>query len=88
MYVAHTDTPKDNKKKIKADLSWRKASVEERLSYSLKEGSRGTQSNTNPGGAYTGIYEEDWEWTDAGDLDECNGMTYKGQYGYYVFSYS
>ena len=52
--------------------------------YSLKEGSRGTQSNTNPGGAYTGIYEEDWEWTDAGDLDECNGMTYKGQYGYYV----
>ncbi len=52
--------------------------------YSLKEGSRGTQSNTNPGGAYTGIYEEDWEWADAGDLDECNGMTYKGQYGYYV----
>ena len=29
---------KGKKKKIKADLSWRKASVEERLSYSLKEG--------------------------------------------------
>ena len=29
---------KGKKKKIKADLSWRKASIEERLSYSLKEG--------------------------------------------------
>ncbi len=29
---------KGKKKKIKADLSWRKTSVEERLSYSLKEG--------------------------------------------------
>ena len=52
--------------------------------FTEKQGSRGTQSNANPGGSYTGIYEEDWEWTDAGDLDECNGMTYKGQYGYYV----
>jgi hypothetical protein len=33
---------------------------------------------------YSGIYEEDWEWTDSGDLDECNGMTYENQYGYYV----
>ena len=23
-------------------------------------------------------------WTDAGDLDECNGMTVDGAYGYYV----
>ena len=52
--------------------------------YTLKTGSRGTKSNTNPGGQYNGIYEEDWEWTNAGDLDECNGMTYKDQYGYYV----
>jgi hypothetical protein len=52
--------------------------------FTEKQGSRGTQSNANPGGSYTGIYEEDWEWTDAGDLDECNGMTYKGQYGYYI----
>ena len=29
---------KGKKKKIKTDLSWRKASIEERLSYSLKEG--------------------------------------------------
>ena len=29
---------KGKKKRIKADLSWRKASIEERLSYSLKEG--------------------------------------------------
>ena len=52
--------------------------------YSLKAGTRGVQSNSNPGGSYSGIYEEDWEWTNAGDLDECNGMTYKGSYGYYV----
>lgn len=52
--------------------------------YTLKSGSRGTQSSTNPGGTYTGLYEADWEWTDAGDLDACNGMTYQGQYGYYV----
>ena len=52
--------------------------------YTLKEGTRGSQSNSNPGGSYSGIYEEDWEWTDAGDLDECNGMTFKGSYGYYV----
>ena len=52
--------------------------------YTLKEGTRGPQSNSNPGGSYSGIYEEDWEWTNAGDLDECNGMTFKGSYGYYV----
>ena len=52
--------------------------------YALKEGIRGTQTDSNPGGEYSGIYEEDWEWTDAGDLDECNGMTYENQYGYYV----
>jgi hypothetical protein len=37
-----------------------------------------------PGGAYDGTYRDDWEWTDNGDLDECNGMTVDGQYGYYV----
>jgi hypothetical protein len=31
-----------------------------------------------------GTYVADWEWTDADDLDECNGMTVNGQYGYYV----
>ena len=52
--------------------------------YTIKPGSRGTKSSTNPGGNYSGLYEEDWEWTGAGDLDACNGMTYQGQYGYYV----
>lgn len=52
--------------------------------YTLKSGSRGVRSDTNPGGDYTGRYNDDWEFTDAGDLDECNGMTVAGQYGYYV----
>ena len=52
--------------------------------YTLRQGSRGTRSDSNPGGDFNGIYEQDWEWTDAGDLDECNGMIYQGQYGYYV----
>ncbi len=52
--------------------------------YTLKEGSRGERSDTNPGGDFEGEYLDDWEFTDAGDLDECNGMTIDGQYGYYV----
>jgi len=55
--------------------------------YELKQGSRGTQSTTppvNPGGTYDGTYRADWEFTGAGDLDECNGMTVDGEYGYYV----
>ena len=52
--------------------------------YTVKQGSRGERTDTNPGGDYTGLYEEDWEWTDSGDLDECNGMDYKGEYGYYI----
>ena len=54
--------------------------------YALKKGSRGTKSGSNPGGTYTGLYEQDWEWTGSGDLDECNGMSRDGQYGYYVTS--
>ena len=52
--------------------------------YELKEGSRGERTDTNPGGEYTGEYNDDWEFTGNGDLDECNGMTVDGQYGYYV----
>lgn len=52
--------------------------------YSLKSGSRGIQSNANPGGTYDGTYVDDYEFTNVGDLDECNGMTVDGQYGYYV----
>ncbi len=45
--------------------------------YILKDGLRGEESDTNPGGAYDGVYRADWEWMDAGDLDKCNGMTHK-----------
>ena len=51
--------------------------------YTLKEGTR-PESATDPGGAYDGTYVDDYEFTDAGDLDACNGMTVDGQYGYYV----
>ncbi len=53
-------------------------------SYTLKAGSRGERSDTNPGGDYDGTYNDDWEFTNRGDLDECNGMSVDGQYGYYV----
>lgn len=52
--------------------------------YTLREGSRGERSDTNPGGTYDGNYNADWEFTNSGDLDECNGMNVDGQYGYYV----
>lgn len=52
--------------------------------YALKPGTRGSKSDTNPGGSYDGTYVDDWQFTDAGDLDECNGMRVDGQYGYYV----
>ena len=57
---------------------------QESLSIYQSWGTRSIKTNTNPGGEYSGIYEEDWEWTNSGDLDECNGMTYQAQYGYYV----
>lgn len=51
--------------------------------YTLKTGGR-PSSEEDPGGAYDGSYIDDYEFTDAGDLDECNGMIIDGQYGYYV----
>ncbi|MEM1347417.1 MAG: YHYH protein [Myxococcota bacterium] len=48
--------------------------------YTLKEGMR----DGGPGGAFDGTYVDDYEFTGGGDLDECNGMTVDGQYGYYV----
>ena len=57
---------------------------QESLSIYQSWGTRSIKTNTNPGGEHSGIYEEDWEWTNSGDLDECNGMTYQNQYGYYV----
>ena len=52
--------------------------------YTLKPGTRGNKSDTNPGGSYDGTYVDDWQFAGAGDLDECNGMRVDGQYGYYV----
>ena len=52
--------------------------------YTLKQGLRREVNGLNPGGEYDGMYVADWEFTDAGDLDECNGMTVNGQYGYYA----
>lgn len=51
--------------------------------YSLKPGSR-PSSASDPGGDYDGMYVDDFEFTDAGDLDACNGMMVNGQYAYYV----
>lgn len=51
--------------------------------YTLREGTRPTPPD-GPGGTYDGTYIDDYEFTNAGDLDECNGMTVEGQYGYYV----
>ncbi|MEM9999734.1 MAG: YHYH protein [Pseudomonadota bacterium] len=48
--------------------------------WTLKEGTRPTA----PGGAYDGTYLEDWEYTGAGNLDECNGATLDGQYVYFA----
>ncbi|WP_158966607.1 YHYH protein [Paraglaciecola sp. L3A3] len=51
--------------------------------YSLKNGQR-PKSESDPGGQYDGMYIDDYEFTAHGDLDQCNGMTVNGQYGYYV----
>ncbi len=51
--------------------------------YTLIEGDR-PFSGSDPGGAYDGLYRADYEFTDSGDLDACNGMIVDGQYGYYV----
>ncbi|MEM7210241.1 MAG: YHYH protein [Pseudomonadota bacterium] len=48
--------------------------------WTLKTGTR----TGGPGGEYDGTYVSDWEFTDAGDLDECNGMTVDGNYQYHV----
>ncbi|WP_422039582.1 YHYH protein [Roseibium sp.] len=51
--------------------------------YTLKAGNR-PSGDGNPGGVYNGLYRSDYEFTGAGDLDECNGMTINGRYAYYV----
>lgn len=58
-------------------------------SYALKSGSREdvvyNGETYSPGGDYDGTYTSDWEYVaGSGDLDECNGMTVDGVYGYYI----
>lgn len=55
-----------------------------RSSYQLKAGNRPSSAD-DPGGSYDGTYRDDYEYVaGSGDLDECNGMMWKGSYGYYV----
>jgi hypothetical protein len=55
-------------------------------SYRLKAGNR-PSGNGNPGGQYDGTYRDDYEYVEGvGDLDECNGMTVDGVYGYYIIN--
>ena len=61
-------------------------------SYSLRSGTRdiadlpgGLTEGAAPGGTYDGTFRDDYEYVaSSGDLDECNGMTVNGVYGYYV----
>jgi arylsulfatase A-like enzyme len=56
-------------------------------SYRLKEGARlnSDGSVAEPGGSYDGAFRDDYEYVpDLGDLDQCNGMTIDGQYGYFI----
>jgi YHYH protein len=59
--------------------------VEAKSGWTLKQGSR-PASTSSPGGTYDGTYIQDYEFTNAGTLDKCNGMTINGQYGYHVTS--
>jgi hypothetical protein len=53
-------------------------------SYQLLKGSRPTD-NGSPGGAYDGRFVDDYDYVEgSGDLDQCNGMTLDGVYGYYI----
>ena len=51
-----------------------------RSSYVLRSGER----DGGPGGTFDGTFVDDFLYDGSGDLDECNGMTVDGQYGYYV----
>ena len=56
--------------------------------YSLKSGARESQPGEGalPPGDHDGTFRDDYEFTGTGDLDECNGMTINGVYGYYVIN--
>ena len=49
--------------------------------YTTPTGGTGSIASSN----YDGQFRGDWEYVaGSGDLDECNGMTVDGQYGYYI----
>jgi hypothetical protein len=49
--------------------------------YATPEAGQGVVTSNN----YDGLFTSDYEYIEgSGDLDECNGMTIDGQYGYYV----
>lgn len=53
-------------------------------SFNLLSGNRPSGSG-DPGGSYDGTYRDDYQYQQgSGDLDECNGMTVDGVYGYYI----
>lgn len=59
---------------------------EAKSGYTLKTNRETVSGYDTPPGIPDGKYINDWEFTNAGDLDECNGMTVNGQYGYYVIN--
>lgn len=53
-------------------------------SFRLKDGMR-PSGEGEPGGNYDGTFRDDYEFVEGlGDLDECNGTTINGEYGYYI----
>ncbi len=50
--------------------------------YGLKNGTR----PSGPGGRYDGTYTADYEFKGSGNLDQCNGTEYSGEYVYFVTS--
>jgi arylsulfatase A-like enzyme len=53
-------------------------------SFKLRSGQR-PNGDGEPGGTYDGAFRDDYEYVSgSGDLDECNGMTVDGVYGYYI----
>lgn len=53
-------------------------------SFQVISGSRPAGTGA-PGGNYDGTYRDDYQYVESyGDLDECNGMTINGVYGYYI----
>jgi len=53
-------------------------------SFQIISGNRPNDTGS-PGGNYDGTYRDDYQYVEGyGDLDECNGMTINGVYGYYI----